>query len=410
MKKGTGAKSTYLYLTGYVMDEFLRRALIVCDTVVLPWSGAKQVTIPPSRDWDKYWERLLNSERVALLGADSLNRWASEAREDHENLRRWGEYFADAVLRAFEADSVDIRWHGDPKLAYIWDNGKGHFPPNFIGERMADMYEQTSTMMDIGTAAMIEDRLRPYEKILKRKRHHSPLRGATLSAHRRTGELLILCRAMTELSASSPPYARLGLLGQSYQQVKWITGIGAAGIEYNTLDQNQIGTVLSAALPQPSMACRLTDIPYDRFLDICDQLGEARSSFAQHVSRWASDLSSIEHAAERTEYIRKLRRDEIVPAMEQFNSEARTDIKKVLGAVSGDQWTGLALGAIAAGVCLLYGLPIDPATAFVSTAAVGAAGSVAKDMIERKHKNRRTWTAFAAALSDEIGRFGDPVE
>jgi hypothetical protein len=233
-------------------------------------------------------------------------------------------------------------------------------------------------------------------------------KAAINTAWTRAAEITVTQHAMQVLSDALRGYARIGLIGASRRQVQWVSGLLRDLTEYDCQDDPTVSAVIGMTTSRPSPPFRLSDIPIDRFIDLCDALTEARRCFGEEVVRWSSVIAALGTPTERREKLRQIRRDEIAPSMRQFSSDARADLKSILGDISGTQWASLALGGIAAAICMHYQVaPDETIAAAASAAALGAAGNVAKGIWDRKQKRRQTWMAFASALSDEGDRLAD---
>ena len=356
----------------------------------MPWNpGLKTV---PGEVIDKL-------SRLEKAGRLFVSHEATSPSDKSEYLRyqmTWLPYLAEIYNRAVDGGAVAERFRPDGQGKYyteVVDNGKGLLPPCLCG---------TS-----------ERPLEDFHEFFEHQYHNPPnwqgsrYDGITLWVLRRMNEIIDLEKVARSLSSSSSGYARIGVLCGDLRQVRWVSGLFRDGTHYDCQDDASVSAVVDASMSHPSSAYRLADIPIERFIDLCDSLTDARRKFGQEVVRWASTIDAIESPEERRRKLREIRRDEIVPAMHEFNADTRTDLKKIIGVVEGASIAALALGGFAAALCGYYHVPIDgPAVAAATAAGLTVAANAGKGILDRKQETRQTWMAFASALSDEVDRLG----
>lgn len=386
MSSARRSRSIYLVNTWGNSSEKVLRALLLSDEVRMAGIRIDGAPVPP------HIETLIESGHVSLTQdvPDVLGFIGRAAQE-------WVALFGPAVIRALEAGSVSYAANTGEShrgTGRIVDNGKGMLPPRLWGE-----YEHPA----IATA--IDDMVKGL-RIDDLPQFPRPLAEAAARAMAaRTVEMAIIDLCVDELSRSSPDYARIGMLGGSRRQVQWISGLLRERLAYDYQDDATVSAVIDATMGRPQTSCRLQDIPIRRFVDICDSLADARNRFGQEVVRWSSTIAALESPLDRRERLRQIRRDEILPAMEEFNANMRTDLKKIVGAVEGASIAAIAIGGFAAAVCGHYHVPTDgPAVTAASTAALAVTANAGKRILDRKRETRQTWMAFASALSDEVQR------
>lgn len=406
MKASAEARSTssYLYVRNSYSTEQIMRALLLSDQIRILWSGRDYAD---RGDLDRV-EPLIECGRLVLLDELAVGRWFDAAEADPTYLPAWHCYFAQRFLQAAEAGSVDVlverdgMWPSRPKGRLI-DTGELMVPPPLLGRDGPIRYPsldgricslKAATQLDPLSqslqAAILEALPSPYSIV------------AWDEIHDRACEVLTLEQALRDVEASADDYAHLGVLGYDRRQVQWIAGLLQDRTDFDCQNDRSVSAVMDSAM---SHRFSLTQVPMDRFIDLCDSLAVGRSMFTQKVMGWSSAVAAVDSDPERWEKLRQIRRDEIVPAMRQFNEDAQTNMRKIVGDITGAQVANVILGGIAAAICVCYQAPIDETVVpAAKIAALGAVSNVAKSMWDRKQKSRRTWMAFASALSDEAER------
>jgi hypothetical protein len=388
------AVSKYLWLSNTLSNENLMRALLMAEQIQLNWVGYKA----PNKETNKILETCLDRGRILLLEESTYEEWSNQVRSLKEDFLTWSIFFAQAMCKAFAQKQVDVEWHdAGHRISFAWDNGAGVFP--------SELFPQGEVVLALNPLGV-----KVYNEIdehLKINKYYGATEYeadfASSSAPIYTQSKLLLDCSLRYFSENSEPYTRLGILTDSPNQVKWIIGTISAGVEYDCTYPDTSAAVIDAMLGKPSIPYKISDIPIDRFLDICDSLSTSREAFGAQVAKWTDDIASIPAGEERTQKLAKLRRDEIIPAMREFNGQSHKAMRPLLESIAGGQYANLALGAFAAASAYLVGGSFETIAATgIGGAVAGAVGSIGKHYLSNYYERGRSWMALASALTDEL--------
>lgn len=378
--------SRFLWMSDRFSKEQLMRALLVADKIRFPRSSISSESA--------LIETCLERGKIEIFPYGSEKRWFREVEGKQQEIYEWSKYFSEKMCLSFAANKVVIELHeARHRIAWARDDGSGMFP-NTLFPR-GDFF--TSPTFDMNLWDQLEEEFRQNSFGASSMAADYAINVAPSLAMDR----LLINIAMDEFAEEIEPYTRLGLIAKDDNHLNWLVGTACQGTAFEPVAETTLHSIITTMLGESGKRDTLENIPIDRFLDLCDELSTARSDFSLNLARWSDALARLP-LQDRDRELAAIRRDEIIPAMMEFNNKGLIASKKILKAISGDHVgkTLLAVMSVASG--LVTGAVSSPAIggAFAAIGA-GIAGTVIKDVLNERAQKSKSWTAFSNALNSE---------
>jgi hypothetical protein len=398
----TRERSKFLLIQRTTTIEDLYRALLLAD--VVQDRADPETTFVFPRDRYKTIRACEAAQRLVHADSSDIETWQSHARGlPPETWREWTLYYAQvigrrcALLPAEDEDPLEAHEH----FTVGRMSRQGPFPPELMPVNALERHDWVPCWDELQKEAL--DFLHQVTA-----RRDLAVEGA-FNAVLYAASKLALDAATSQIESAGSAYSRLGVYSTHQDKIAWIAAIYSRKLYLDTGDPEARSLVVQATLGSPAPPLELSSIPIDRFLGICDEFADAREAFVRQVGKWTERVANQHTTRERHHELRTVVRDEIIPAMHDFNDRSRTAFGRVLGDIEGKLWGKLGLGAVSAVAFKGLGLPLDAAIlAGTTVAAAETAGAVGRDLLVHRGERRRTWTAFCAALNDQLARFRGP--
>ncbi len=379
--------SRFLWMCDRFSKEQLMRALLMADKIRFPTSSISSQS--------SLIEACMERGRIEIFPYGAEKRWFREVEGKQQEIYEWSKYFSEKICISFAAKRVVIELHeARHRIAWAWDDGSGMFPDTLFPR--GDFVSSPQFDMDLWD--QLEDELRQNSFGASAMAADYAVNVAPSLAKDR----LLINIAMDEFAEETEPYTRIGLIARDDNQLNWLVGTACQGTAFEPVADTTLHSIITTMLGDTGKRNSLGDIPIDRFLDLCEELSSARNDFSINLARWSDTLARLP-LQDRDRELAAIRRDEIIPAMMDYNDKGQIASKKVLKAISGEHVgkTLLAVMSVASG--LVTGALSSP-TIGGAFAVIGAgiAGSVIKDILNEKAQKTKSWTAFSQALNSEF--------
>ena len=380
--------SINLLIDGEASIEGLRRAQLFSDVIVIPATAFNDL----DKKWDTEIKRMIGASRIQFINAADMSYIADRSQDDPQYTERLLHLLSEAMCRALAAGKAEIEMHeAGHRIRWAYDNGSGEFPATPL----------TQSFGIVGLRIPIQKFEDSLDDFIER---NSGFGASTIqrnyvasAVYAEASQWLLLRRTMERFSQQHDKWPRLGLFGEYSQTVKWTQKILDDNVTLDTGNAADIGKLLAVALPGSGQEVNLSQIDASAFYDLCGGMKEARDRFSRKLVEWCRALASSDSET-RAMALRKIRQEEVIPEIEEFNRSAKSLWQTVKGIGGGDLAT-ISVGALTATGFFAsgYGPAVSAISALPTTVKV--AGDVIKKGLEARREHRRHWVAFATKLN-----------
>lgn len=384
--------------------EELYRTSLMAECIHLPNSDLKANDVEEGR----VLQAFLRKGRLQLTDSATLKLWSESIESRQDEYLTWSKFFAHRICEALATGKATVEFHEvGHRISFAWDDGSGVYPADLFPRRAMSHIAH----FDMRRWDQLEDELLHSEPSERFGANDMQAEFAISVGPLLANSKLLLDRAIEGLGDAGGPHTRLAVLGTSPAHLRWMLGTYTKGPAYEPNDVASLTNVLDVVLGRPTGKYKLSSIPVDRFLGLSEDLGPAREAFTLQMAKWSETLVEKISPDEQNKRLAALKRNEILPAIEDFNRKTYKSFRSVLGAVSGSDLGKFAVAAFSMGAAVWAGAssvgssPQGAAVAGLAAAASGVAGSAAKYSLEKRAERSRTWMAFADALSDELDQW-----